>query len=204
MSSQPVIDVSHLPAHRFDSHAPIWWGNLLMLVIESTMFGIVIACYFYVSQNFFHWPPPRTDAPVLPNLLVPTVNLMVLLVSLLPMIWVDQSARRGDKPAVKIGLVVTIALGVASILLRWFEFPSMQYRWDSNVYGSVVWTTLGLHLGHLLTSTLETAVLTAYVFVHDLDEKHRVDLTVTAVYWYWVVGVWVPIYGVLYFGPRLL
>ena len=33
--------------------------------------------------------------------------------------------------------------------------------------------------------------------------KHRVDLTALAIYWYWVVGVWLVIYAVVYFTPRL-
>jgi cytochrome c oxidase subunit 3 len=62
----------------------------------------------------------------------------------------------------------------------------------------------GCIFGHLIVVTLETAVLAIYVVGHPLTDKYRVDLTVTAGYWYWVVAVWVPLYLILYFGPRLL
>jgi heme/copper-type cytochrome/quinol oxidase subunit 3 len=33
--------------------------------------------------------------------------------------------------------------------------------------------------------------------------KHRLDITALGIYWYWVVGVWVVLYGVVYFTPRM-
>ena len=36
-----------MPDHAFSHHAPIWWGNLLMIFIEGTAFAILAASYFY-------------------------------------------------------------------------------------------------------------------------------------------------------------
>jgi heme/copper-type cytochrome/quinol oxidase subunit 3 len=37
-----------------------------------------------------------------------------------------------------------------------------------------------------------------------VERKHFVDVNVNAVYWYFVVLAWLPIYIILYFGPHLL
>ena len=208
MSSRPTLNVSHLPSHGFDTRAPIWWGNLLLLMIETTMFGILVATYFYLSQNFNLWPPPRSEFPVgyntNPMLLIPTINLLLLILSCAPMYWVDRAARRDRKRATRTGLLICLGLGLASIAIRWFEFPAMRFKWYENAYGSIVWFLLGMHYLHLLVLTTEVVFLTLWVFLRPFDEKHRVDITVLAVYWYWVAGIWIPLYALLYFGPRII
>lgn len=204
----PSLDISNLPKHGFDTHAPIWWGNLLLLMIETTMFGILVASYFYISQNFNIFPLPRSESPVLynsnPTLLIPTINLILLIVSCVPMYLTDRSARLGDKGSTRIGLLLCILLGLGSIVLRWFEFSSLRFRWYENAYGSAVWFLLGMHYLHLIVLTFEVIFLALWVFFRPFDEKHRIDITVTAVYWYWVAGIWIPLYAILYFGPRII
>jgi cytochrome c oxidase subunit 3 len=206
MSARPVIDVSELPSYDFDTRSPIWWGNLWMLAIETTIFALAFATYFYLRQNFQLWPPPRTEPPFIYNplpLLWPgTANLVLLLASCVPMILVDRAARRGDAGTAKIGIVIFILCGLGAIALRFFEFQGVRFRWDSNAYGSIVWAILILHLIHLLAATLETAVIGMWTFTMGFDVKHRIDLTVTASYWYWVVAMWVIFYPVIYWVPR--
>jgi heme/copper-type cytochrome/quinol oxidase subunit 3 len=33
--------------------------------------------------------------------------------------------------------------------------------------------------------------------------KHRVDIVTIAVYWYWVVAMWLILFTIIYFTPRL-
>jgi cytochrome c oxidase subunit 3 len=209
MNARPVINVSHLPTGAFDARSPLWWGNLWLLVIETTMFAILVASYFYLRPNFPEWPPPRVDrGPVLyntnPDLGVATANVVLLLASCIPMRWIDRAARRKDQRTVQIGLVICLALGIASIVLRFLEFPAVHFHWNDNAYASTVWTLLGTHLLHLIVLTGETVAIATFAFRCPLDESHALDVTVLAVYWYWVAGIWVPLYGILYFAPRLL
>jgi cytochrome c oxidase subunit 3 len=202
-----VIDVSGLPHHVFDVSEPVWWGNWGLLAIETTMFGILVATYFYLRQNFQMWPPPLTSSPQpfdnLPDMTAPTALVVLLVLSCLPMIYADRAARRGDQRAAQIGLVLCLAFGVAAMVARAYEFRAVKFRWDANAYGSIVWFTIGMHAAHLLTVTLEASLLTMWAFVREFDMKHRVDITVIAVYWYWVAAIWLPLYAMLYFTPRL-
>jgi heme/copper-type cytochrome/quinol oxidase subunit 3 len=85
MSTRSVIDVSELPSHEFDTYDPVWWGNNGLLAIETAMFAILIATYFYLRQNFALWPPPiaQLTAPLrpLPLLGYGTANTILLLVA---------------------------------------------------------------------------------------------------------------------------
>jgi cytochrome c oxidase subunit 3 len=202
------INVKGLPKHRFDTHAPIWWGNLWLLAIETTMFAIAFAAYFYLQQNFQLWPPPNTSTvfgtdPV-PDLTAATALLVLLVLSCLPMALMDRAARRGDQRGVKLWLGLTLLMGLAMFVLRAFEFGATKFRWDSNAYGSITWAILVLHALHLLTVWGECLLLATWVFTKPLDMHRRVDATVLAVYWYWVAAVWIPFYVILYFAPRMI
>ena len=197
-----ALDVSHLPAHAFGSRAPLWWGNLLLLVIEGTMFALAIASYFYIRKNFAHWPPPPNPYP---DLLLPTINLIVILVSLAPAIRVHVLAvNEGSQFQIQFALLIEIAFIIAAIVLRFYEFPALHCLWNSHAYGSITWALLGLHLLHLVASVCETVLLFVWTLTHRLDEKHRLDLSLLAIYWYFVVASWAVIYAVVFLSPRAI
>lgn len=77
-------------------------------------------------------------------------------------------------------------------------------KWDSNAYGSIVWSILTLHTLHFVSSMAETGIIAAYVITHPLDPKHALDLHVGAVYWYFVAISVLPVYVFIYLGPYLL
>jgi heme/copper-type cytochrome/quinol oxidase subunit 3 len=207
MSTRLVIDVSELPHHQFDTYDPVWWGNNFLLAIETSMFAITIATYFYLRQNFEAWPPPlgqlTSQLNPLPDLGFGSANTVLLVLSCVPIILVDISARRGYRLLAQRGLIVCLVCGLAAITLRSFEFSAVKFRWDSNAYGSIVWFMLGMHMLHLITLTCETLLLTIWSIDREFDMKHRVDMVALAVYWYWVVGIWLLLYSIIYFTPRL-
>lgn len=206
--AHPTIDVRQLKSTVFDTKSPLWWGNTLLLFIETAMFGILVTIYFSVMMNTSPFPPPRTERmPVLydsaPDLFLPTVCLALLVVSLIPCIWLDISARKRKAGAVKIGLFITLAFNIAAIVVRYYEFDSLHFKWNDNAYGSITWMILGMHLLHMLALCAEDLYLLLWSFARGVDDKHAVDLTVTAVYWYWIVGIWLLLFPLVYLLPRM-
>ena len=209
LHSRPAIDVSKLPSSALDYRSPVWWGNALMLCIETSMFAITIATYFYFRRNFDQWPPPKIDEfppnyHPLPMLPLATANLILLLLSLIPMIICDRACLKMKENLVRITAAIGFLMAVTSIVLRFKEFGSLIFRWDANAYASIVWTILGLHLMHLMILACEDGLMVLYTAIHGLDDKHARDIRVTAIYWYWVVGMWVILYTVVYLSPRFM
>jgi heme/copper-type cytochrome/quinol oxidase subunit 3 len=207
MNARPAIDVSSLPDSELDHRSLVWWGNVLLIAIETTMFALLVAGYFYVRPNFLEWPPPRVSGPEalfdpVPALRLPTMNLLLLLLTLVPMIAADRACLRRDERTVKRMLAAFLALALACIALRFREFGALHFRWDDNAYGSIVWTTVGMHLLHLIVGVLEFLLMLVWLVARGLDDKHARDVRVTAVYWYWIVGTWVILYTILIPGPR--
>jgi len=192
-----------------DHRSPIWWGNLMLLCIETMMFALLIGAYFYIRQNFYEWPPPKVhDPPAIydtaPRLGVPTANLILLLLSCFPMAWVDRACLRRNQMSVTLGLLVVILCGIGAIAFRFLEFHSLLFKWNENAYSSTVWTILGMHLLHLFTGTLELGLLLSWMLLKEMDVKHARDIRVTAAYWYWIAGVWLVLYLIVYLSPRFI
>ena len=116
----------------------------------------------------------------------------------------DRAALRYDKKALLIGTAATVTLALIAIAVRAREFHGTQFRWDDNAYASVVWGILFMHLLHLMVGLIEDGLMLAYIGKYGLDDKHARDVRVTAVYWYWIAGIWVPLYVIVYFGPYWL
>ena len=202
MSAQRrVLDVSMLPdTGEFGHHGLIWWGTVGFMVIEGSMFAIVLVAYFYLRLKVADWPSSLPN----PDLTVGTANLLLVLVSCIPNALAKKAAEAQQLSRTRLWLTVVTLFGVGNVILRAFEYPALNCRWDDNAYASITWLLLSLHTTHIITDFLDTLVLTTLMFVGPVEEKRFVDVEENSAYWYFVVGVWLPIYGVIYWAPRLI
>jgi heme/copper-type cytochrome/quinol oxidase subunit 3 len=46
-------------------------------------------------------------------------------------------------------------------------------------------------------------LLFVWTMTREFDMKHRVDIVTLGIYWYWVVTIWLFLYAIIYFTPRL-
>jgi heme/copper-type cytochrome/quinol oxidase subunit 3 len=195
----PVLDVSALAPGAFGHRSILFWGTAGLMLIEGVAFALAIAAYFYIRLRNETWPPN-----VMPPLLRwGTINTVILLVSAIPNQITRAAAERIDLAKVRFWLVICMFFAVAFNIVRVFEFASLNVLWSDNAYGSIVWMLLGLHTTHIVTDVLDTGVLTVLMFTGPVEEKRFVDVSENAIYWYFVVLTWLPIYGVIYWAPRL-
>jgi heme/copper-type cytochrome/quinol oxidase subunit 3 len=201
MRTRRTLDVSHLPDIAFGQRDPLWWGVMGLIAIESTVFALAFASYFYIRGNYPHFPP---TAMAHYSKVLAAVNVVLLLSSVLPMHLANKAAKKGHLRGMRWGLGIATVMGLAFLAIRITEFLWIGFRWDTHAYGSVFWTIVGLHTTHTISSTLENLVLLALLFIGPVEEKHQVDVTVNGVYWFFVVASWVPTYAVLFLDPAVL
>jgi len=102
-------------------------------------------------------------------------------------------------------LIVMTLAGFLLVAIRYFEFSAMHVAWSDSAYGSIVIVLLGLHTVHLVTDLYDTVVLAVLMFTRHASSGRRfVDVAENAIYWNFVIYVWLPIYVLLYFAPRWL
>ncbi|HEX2204585.1 MAG TPA: hypothetical protein VHG91_14835 [Longimicrobium sp.] len=195
------LDVSALPKVVFGHRSLLWWGTLGFAVIEGFTLLLMVASYFYLRTNELAWPPGRTPNP---DLLVPTINTVLLLLVIVPMRAADRAAKRFDRRGVARGLLVATALTVGVAVLRWFELLALNVRWDAHGYASVAWGVVVLHATLVAVDVFETATLGVLFASGKARKKHFPDASDAADYQYFLSAVWVPLYFIVYWGPRLL
>jgi heme/copper-type cytochrome/quinol oxidase subunit 3 len=197
-----VIDLRALPDVVFGPRDVMWWGTLGFVLIEGFTLVLCAAAYVYVTQNFSTWPPQNTP---LPSLVVPTVQVVVMLVSLVPARWTARAARRYDLGKVRIGLTIATAFGAVIVGLRaWELLVSLNVKWDSNAYGSVQWLVLGAHATLLAVELVEIAGMMLIFWLAPVEEKHMSDVADMVFYWFFMVLSWLPLYVLCFWLPRWL
>jgi cytochrome c oxidase subunit III len=194
-----AIDVRSLPNLVSGSRAPIWWGIVMLLAIEATVFGTLIASYFYLRMGEAQWPPPGIDPP---KLGLATINTLVLLASSVPMYYADRAVTEGNLRRLRWGLALAVLLATIFLALKVVEYSDVEYTWDTGAYGSIVWLIIGFHSAHVVSLILKTLVMLVLAWLGYFNEKRTLGVQVNGLYWHFVVAVWVPLYVVLYWAPR--
>lgn len=197
---RPVVDVSRLPDFAFGARTLMWWATFCLVCVESVVFVLTAVGLFYLQGNEIDIPPGATREP---DLLAPSINTIILLVSLWPNQVVKTAAENLDVLKARRWILVADVFAVAFLVVRVFEFGRLNVMWDGNAYGSMVWTLLGLHTAHLLTDFFDSAVLSAMMWLTPVDGKRLADVAENCSYWYFVVLTWLPIYFLIYVMPRV-
>jgi cytochrome c oxidase subunit 3 len=200
MSEPTTLEVGDLPDHAFGSRDPAWWGLVLMMAIEGTMMVLLMVSYFYLRGNYQSFPPTSIGTQ---SRLLALAGAVVLAVSCVPMLIVRKAARRAAVRTARLWMVIATLLGLAFLVLRIFELRGLPFRWATHAYGSLIWTTLGLHTFHAVTGVVENLAFTALLFKRSIEPKYFVDLDLNAVLWFFVVLEWIPICAIFY-GEGLL
>jgi cytochrome c oxidase subunit III len=200
-SVRVVADVSSLPRTVFGHRSLMWWGTLGFIMIEGSTLFICAMSYFYLRRNFSTWPPEHVLRPAL---LIPTIQAVLMLASNIPMRWADRASSRMDIAGVRRWFLVCSGLALVMTVLRWFEFRALHVRWDSNAYGSAAWATLTAHGTLLLLQLAETVVFTVLLFGSQVEERDLSGASDNAFYWYFMTGVWIPLYVMVYLSPYFM
>src|SRR4030095_10179757 len=129
-------DLAELPTHAFSHRSLTWWGIIGFMVIEGTAFALAIAAYFFLMSQEQEWAP-RPMMP--PDLLAGTLFTIVLLLSEIPNTMIKKAAEAYDLAALRRLLPVMVAIGALLLVIRGFEFNSLNVMWYDNAYGSIIW-----------------------------------------------------------------
>lgn len=196
-----VLDVRKLPAHTTGIDAPEWWGIVGLVVIEAIVFTGAMASYFHLKVVNDAWPPAFIGEP---ELLLPTANTVILLLSTIP-VWIGvRHMKRGNERTALIGLPIAMAMLVVFLSLKVYEYAGHDWGVSTHAYGSAVMLMTGLHMAHVGAVILKTAVIIQYIRSGRIEPRRPVPLEANAVYYYFVAGIWVPLYATIYLAPHLL
>lgn len=193
--------VADLPSVTFGQRSLMWWGTLGFMVIEGWTIALLLVSYLYLRQSAGAWPPAPAPSP---SLTLPSINLGLMALSVIPAVFAARAGKRLDERALKRWLVALSVISLAILVLRWWDFQSLGVRWDENAYGTAAWMIVGFQSSLLLLDVLDTLGLTLFYFARRQPVKSFSDAADNSFYWYFTVGIWLPVYLIVYVGPRVI
>jgi heme/copper-type cytochrome/quinol oxidase subunit 3 len=162
---------------------------------------MLIATYFYLRLGVDAWPGPGVR---LPGLTLSSWALIPLLASCVGSYLATEAAKKNDRSGMLLGLGLNLGLALVFLVLRGIEWNSLNFTWESDAHGSIVWAILFLHSYDVVADLIMTAVLIVIVAAGHYGPRQRIGVHVDSVLWYFLVGIWIPLYCVIYWAPRLI
>ncbi|SFQ08437.1 cytochrome c oxidase subunit 3 [Tranquillimonas alkanivorans] len=195
-----AVDASDIT--RFAPHThPLWWGILAAVAIEAAVVANLLTSYFYLWARTDAWPPEGVEPP---PLLWPTLILVVLPLSSVTMWWAGKGSDAGRMRQLALGVSASVLLACVAIGFRSIQIAQFDILWSDHAYGSILWAITGFHYTHVVSAIVGTAAVAILAWMGYFTPERQLGVVVDTLYWYFVAGVYLPIYLVLYWAPRLL
>jgi heme/copper-type cytochrome/quinol oxidase subunit 3 len=188
------------PAARSRGRSVGWWGMVVVIATEGTIFLGLLSTYFFLRASSPRWPPAGVELPQLPLIIVFTV---VLLGSSVPIFWAEAGIAAGHQGRLRAGLLASFVMGAAFLGNLGYEYSQLTFHWTDNAYASIFWTTTGLHGLHVLGGLLISLVVQAKAWSGKLSADRHVSMEVFSLYWHFVDGVWIFVFSSLYLSAHL-
>jgi cytochrome c oxidase subunit 3 len=161
--------------------------------------GMTFAGFFAAYLTFRAVNPLPEGATYELELLLPTINTVLLLLSSLTFHRAGRNLLRGDGPACRSWLLITAALGAAFLGGQMVEYFDLPFGLTDNLFASTFYALTGFHGLHVTLGVI--CILIVWLQTRSGGRVTATDpfgLEAAELYWHFVDGIWVVLYGILY------
>ena len=171
-------------------------GMVLLVASEAVFFAAFLGIYAVSYTAAKVWPPAGIETP---SLAVPTVGVVVLLVSGAAMAQAMRHVHRPEyqRAAMLRWLTAALVCAVVFGVLTAIGYASLPFSVSQGIYESLFYMIIGLELAHVVGGAVLLGVVMGRTWTGELAIR-RDPIQATAIYWYFVVVLGVVIYAVLY------
>jgi cytochrome c oxidase subunit III len=192
-------------------HQAVAFGMWIFLVSEILLFAGLFAGYAAYRHLY---PAGFAAAGSQTNIVYGTVNTAILMTSSLFIALAGELAHAEMRRLARDCLFVTLALGVAFLVLKGFEyreditkhlFPGPDFRvpvQGAALFFSFYWVMTGVHAVHVSGGLAAIARLLIASRNEPRFLSGSASEEATALYWHLVDVIWVFLYPLLYLGGR--
>jgi heme/copper-type cytochrome/quinol oxidase subunit 3 len=172
-----------------------WWGMLIFVTSEATLFGALIGSWFYLRFQSVHWPPAGIE-PKGPA--VPLILVGVLVTTSVPMQLASQAGRRGRARVawLLVALALIVQAGYFAFEVHDFRSDLAKFTPQQNAYGSMYYTLLGADHAHVAVGL----VLNLWLLLRlsrGLTNYRLVGLRAITLYWHVVNAITLAVIGAI-------
>jgi cytochrome c oxidase subunit 3 len=172
---------------------------------------------WYPLTNILLWPDFNFQWPLLDNpdnskylgathisspWDIPLVNTLLLLTSACTLVWAQWGLSRGSRWILKLGLLLTILLGVSFLLLQANEYYGDYTRdgltLNAGIYGSLFFFLTGFHGLHVAAGVVMLSVMLGRSLAGHFTPENHFALEGVGWYWHFVDVVWLLLFVFVY------
>jgi heme/copper-type cytochrome/quinol oxidase subunit 3 len=174
--------MSVVPYPRRVSRPIGWWGMVVFVATEATLFGTLIGSYYDLRFRTPQWPPAGVPDP---KVVVPLILLAVLVSSSIPVQLGSRFARAGRARPAQLALLTALVLqsGYLAMQIHLYVDDLHRFTPQQSAYGSIYFTLVGAHHAHVLVGILLEVWLVLRLF-RGTTVYRAVGVHSTAFYWH--------------------
>lgn len=177
-----------------------WWGMLIFLGAEATLFGTIVGSYFYLRLNTTNWPPHGTPEP---RVVAPALLTVLLLSATVPLHASMTAARRGRRGRA-VGMLLAAAVIQAAYLAAQIELYARDlnhFKPQASAYASIYYTLQAVAHFHVFLGLLLDVWVLARLSMR-LTRYRVAGLHVATLYWY-VINALTVVVLLVEVSPRI-
>ena len=153
-------------------------------------------------SRFADWPPVGVET--FDPFHLPLINTLVLLLSGTTVTWAHHALQHGDRSGAKLGLFLTVVLGLGFTALQVLEYSHAQFTYDGTLYGSAFFMATGFHGAHVVIGTIFLIVCLLRLLGGGMKPEKHLGFEFAAWYWHFVDVVWLFLFAFVYVAPHLI
>ncbi|NMG59949.1 heme-copper oxidase subunit III [Geitlerinema sp. P-1104] len=177
------------PDHRI-------FGLYMFLFAEAMIFLGLFAAYLTFRSVAQVWPPQGT--PEL-ELLLPTVNTVILVSSSFVMNRGNKAIRNNDVKGLRLWFALTAAMGLVFLFGQGYEYFTNEFGLTDNLFTSTFYVLTGFHGLHVTFGLgLILLVLGRSLKPERYTRESHFGPEAAELYWHFVDIVWIVLFGILY------
>ncbi|MBU0669287.1 MAG: cytochrome c oxidase subunit 3 [Alphaproteobacteria bacterium] len=158
--------------------------------------------YADALARFKSWPPVGVET--FDPFHLPLINTLVLLLSGTTVTWAHHALQHDDLKGAKLGLLLTLILGMGFTALQVIEYSEAGFTYDGTLYGSAFFMATGFHGAHVVIGTIFLAVCLMRLMMGGMSAKKHLGFEFAAWYWHFVDVVWLFLFAFVYVAPYLI
>ena len=199
------------------------WSMGWFIFSETMFFGAFFAALFYMRWHAVPdlaagdtgelwpgfkggWPAtgPGIEGTLAPMRAsgIPLINTLLLLTSAATLVWAHRGLLRGARRQLKVGLFLTIVLGIVFLGLQFSEhyraYTESGLTLASGAYGATFFMLTGFHGLHVTIGATILAVIFARSLRGDFTPDDQFAFQAASWYWQFVDVIWLLMYVLVY------
>jgi cytochrome c oxidase subunit 3 len=133
---------------------------------------------------------------------IPLINTLILLTSAATLVWARWGLQKGARAQLKLGLFLTVGLGIVFLCLQVSEhyhaYTALDLKLGSGAYGATFFMLTGFHGLHVAVGATILSVILVRSMQGDFTPDDHFAFQAASWYWQFVDVVWLLLFVLVY------